>query len=88
MSARTKMAPEEAAFYRGIACALSVIAIEHDQPTMAADVLKSLGVTRRDFRAAAVDEEDMAALREALAERERLDRLARASAPSPRRKRT
>lgn len=54
-------------FYRGIAAGLAAVVRLHDQPSMVADVLHSLGVTMADLCAADVDEFDKREIRKAFA---------------------
>lgn len=58
-----RLTDEERGFRQGAAIALAVLARQHDQPAMAADILLQLGLTMAKLRSAGVDAYDLQPLR-------------------------
>ncbi|MGA7793434.1 MAG: hypothetical protein WCA19_10375 [Candidatus Acidiferrales bacterium] len=52
----------EKEFYRGFAIAIGSLARDHDQPTMAADIMRCNGVSLQDLKNANVESFDLAAI--------------------------
>jgi len=53
-------------FYIGFAVAVATLARNHDEPTLARNIMESCGVTLAKLKAASVEEYDLKAIRKAV----------------------
>jgi hypothetical protein len=58
------MTAKDKSFIHGVAAALACVSRDFDQPTLAKEVLVSIGVTREMLTEADVDPEDLDALKD------------------------